>query len=197
MTKIKKKQLAKRKIIVEKATNLMKEVGFENLTVRMICDTAGISAGTFYHYFKNKSDLVIELFALIDDYFEDNVLNRLDQEDELINIVTFCKGFAEYVTICGVGRSKLINSMFPIYSKGGHHEERGRILYRGSYTIIVRGQKKGQITTDYTAEQLVDMILVMIRGYCFDWGRRDGVYDLVEYTEELMLLFVKALRPNK
>jgi AcrR family transcriptional regulator len=197
MTKIKKKQLTKRKIIIEKATELINEVGFESLTVRMICDAAGISAGTFYHYFKNKSDLIAELFSLIDDYFEDNVLDRLKDEDELKNIVTYCIGFVEYVTLCGVGRSKLINSMFPIYSKGDHSEERNRILYKELHTIITRGQEKKQIITDYKVDQFVDMILVILRGYCFDWGRRDGMYDLVEYTEDMMSLFVRALSPRE
>jgi AcrR family transcriptional regulator len=198
MTKVKKKQLAKRQMIVEKATKLMDEVGFENLTVRMICDAAEISAGTFYHYFKNKSDLVIELFGLVDNYLEDNVLQRLDHENELINIIRFCRGFAEYVTLCGVATAKLINSMFPMYThQGPQDEEHKRILYTGLYKVILRGQEKGQITTTYKAERLVDMIVVIIRGYCFDWARREGVYDLGEYTEELIALFVKALSPSE
>lgn len=197
MTKIKAKQLAKRKFIIEKATHLMNEVGFEGLTIRMICETSGISAGTFYHYFENKSDLIIELFALIDEYFEENILNRLDDEDELKNIITFCKGFVEYVTVVGVERSKLISSMFPAYNKERQCEEQTRIVYKELHTIILRGQENGQITTSYTAQRLVDMILVMIRGYCFDWGRREGAYDLVEYTEDMMSLFVIALKPSK
>ena len=195
MSKIKKKQMEKRRSIIEKATNLMNEVGFESLTVRMICDAADISSGTFYHYFENKTDLIIELFSLIDDYFEENVLERLSYENELVNIIRFCSGFSEFVMQTGVAKSKLINSMFPVYSKGGHHEERGRILYRELNAIINRGQEKGQITTEYTVDQLVDMILVMVRGYCFDWARREGEYDLVKYTEEMITLFVRGLRP--
>jgi AcrR family transcriptional regulator len=197
MTTIEKKQLEKRKIIGEKATNLMNEVGFENLTVRMICDAAGISAGTFYHYFQNKSELVTELFSLVDNYFEENVLNKLNHEDEVINIIVFCTSFAEYVSLCGIARSKLINSMFPPYSSRGIHEERKRILYSELYKIIERGQAKGQISKDYKTNKLVDMIIVMIRGYCFDWARREGIYDLVEYTEELIRLFVRALVPRE
>ena len=197
MSKIKKKQLAKRRNIIEKATNLMNEVGFESLTVRMICDAANISSGTFYHYFENKTDLIVELFSLIDDYFEENVLDILNDEDELVNIIGFCKGFSEFVTQTGVAKSKLINSMFPVYSEGGYHEERGRILYRELNAIITRGQEKGQITTEYTVDQLVDMILVMVRGYCFDWARREGAYDLVKYTEDMITLFVRALIPHK
>lgn len=197
MTPVEKKQLEKRKMIGEKAAVLMNEVGFENLTVRMICEAAGISAGTFYHYFENKSELVIELFSLIDDYFEENVLNKLNDENELTNIITFCREFAEYVSLCGVARSKLINSMFPPYGSKGIYEERKRILYSELCKIIERGQEKGQITRDYKAYKLVDMIIVMIRGYCFDWARREGVYDLIDHTEELIKLFVKSLVPRE
>lgn len=195
VTKIKKKQLEKRKVIIEKAANLMNDVGIENLTIRMICDAAEISSGTLYHYFDNKSDLVTQLFALIDDYFQENIVNRLDHEDELMNIIRYCEGFAEYVTLCGVARSKLISSVFPNYINRGAYDERKRILNKELCKIIRRGQAKGQITIDYSSDKLVDMILVMVRGYSFDWGRRGGSYDLIERTEEMVSLFVIGLRP--
>lgn len=195
MSKISKKQIARRKNIIKTAAGLMNVVGFENLTVRMICDAANISPGTFYHYFDNKSDLVIELFSLIDDYFEENVLGRLEDENELANIITFCKSFSEFVTQTGVAKSKFMNSMFPPYSEGGHHEESGRILYRELSAIITRGQEKGQITNEYGPDQLVEMILVLLRGYCFDWARREGTYDLVKYTEDMILLLIGGLKP--
>lgn len=196
MKKISHKQYAKRNIIIKNATTLMNEVGFENLTIRMICDAASISTGTFYHYFKSKDELVIELFAFIDDYFEENIIEKLNNEDELLNVIMFCKSFAEYVALCGVARSKLINSMFPPYRKGEINEESKRILNAELLKIIEHGQNKGQITTKYMVEQLVEMILVMIRGYCFDWGRREGAYDLVDHTEKLITLFVDSLRIN-
>lgn len=196
MSKIKKKQIAKRKNIIQKASHLMDEVGFENLTVRMICDVANISPGVFYHYFDSKSDLIVELFSLIDNYFEENVLGRLNDDNELTNIVEFCKGFSEFVVQTGVVKSKFMNSIFPVYSSGGHHAERGRILYRELNLLITRGQEKGQITTKYNPDRLVDMILVILRGYCFDWARREGSYDLVKYTEDMMSLFLCALIPG-
>lgn len=196
MSNVKEKQLAKRKEIGQKAAELMNEVGFENLTVRMICNAAGISAGTFYHYFKNKSELVTALFSFIDDYFEENVVDKLNHEDEIINIITFSKKFAEYVTQAGVERSNIINSMFPVYSNNGINEERKRILNSELLKIIVRGQKKGQITTSFEAEKLVNMIIVILRGYCFDWARREGTYDLVRNTVDLITIFVKSLKPN-
>lgn len=197
MTNIEEKQFEKRKFIIDKAMDLMNEVGFEKMTVRMICEAADISAGTFYHYFENKLDLLIELFALIDAYFEENILEKLNNKDEIVNIIKFCEAFAEYATLIGSQKCRIINSTFPIGSKEEHYEERQRVIYSELNKIINRGQEKGQITTDYTADKLVDMIIIIIRGYCFDWARRGGAYDLVEYTNEFMMLFVKTIKINK
>ena len=191
---VKRKQMAKREEIVAKAVQLMNYVGMENLTIRMICDAAEISAGTFYHYFSNKSDLIIELFSLIDEYFEEKVVDRLRNDDEFTNIINYCEGFAEYVDGIGIERSKLINSTFPKYSDSSFSDERKRVIYASLSQIIERGQKSGQIRQDYTVNQLTDMIIITIRGYVFDWARRNGTYDLVRYIDEHMKLFIRAFR---
>ncbi|KGK81957.1 TetR/AcrR family transcriptional regulator [Clostridium sp. HMP27] len=196
MTNIEEKQFEKRKIITDKAMDLMNEVAFEKVTVRMICEAADISAGTFYHYFENKLDLLIELFGLIDGYFKENVLAKLNNEDEIENIFKFCEGFAEYATLIGFKKCKVLNSTFPIGSKENCYEENNRILYSELNKIINRGQEKGQITTDYTAYKLVDMIITIIRGYCFDWARREGPYDLVKYINEVITVFIKSIKIN-
>lgn len=192
---VRRKQLAKRKEIIEKAVLLMKEVGIENLTIRMICDEAEISAGTFYHYFNNKSDLIMELFSLIDEYLEENVVGRLQNDDEFTNIINFCNGFAEYVNSVGVEHSRLISSTFPdYYNNITFSNERNRPLYVMLNEIIERGQRKGQVRRDYTVNQLTEMIVITLRGYAFDWARREGSYDIIRYVDGHIKLFINALK---
>ncbi len=191
---IRKKQVAKREEIIEQAVLLSDKIGMENMTIRKICKAAGISSGTFYHYFGKKANLIVELFSLIDDYLEENVIGRLNDDNELVNVLGFCKGFTKYVTQTGVARSRLINSTFPTYNTETTNEERARVLYVELAKIIERGQKKGQITLAYEVDELVDMIIVTLRGYTFDWGRRNGSYDLVEQTNKFMEIFIKSLQ---
>jgi AcrR family transcriptional regulator len=193
MANVKEKRFQKRKIIIDKVMTLMEKVGFEKITVRMICEVAGISAGTFYHYFHNKLELLIELFSLIDKYFEENVLLKLNDEYELVNIIKFCEGFAEYATLIGYEKCKIINSTFPIVRKENYYEEQNRILYSELNKIIKRGQEKGQITMEYASDKLVNNIIIIIRGYCFDWARREGHYDLKEYINNFMIIFIKSI----
>ena len=122
------------------------------------------------------------------------MVDRLHNDDEFINIINYCEGFAEYVDGMGTERSKLINSTFPNYNDGGFSDERKRIIYTSLSQVIERGQRSGQIRQDYTVNQLTDMIIVTIRGYIFDWTRRNGTYDLVRYIDEHIRLFIRALR---
>ncbi len=51
----------KRQLVVDTALRLFAEKGFENVSVDEIIAAAGISKGTFYHYFKNKDEMVLDL----------------------------------------------------------------------------------------------------------------------------------------
>ena len=48
-----------RKKIIDTAISIIRENGADALTVRNVCDTAGLSIGTFYHYFRDKDDLMM------------------------------------------------------------------------------------------------------------------------------------------
>lgn len=52
----------KRKLIFETAAKVFSEKGYHNTSVKNITDTAEISVGTFYLYFKNKEDLFEKLY---------------------------------------------------------------------------------------------------------------------------------------
>lgn len=48
-----------REKIIDTTISIIRENGADALTVRNVCDTAGLSIGTFYHYFRDKDDLMM------------------------------------------------------------------------------------------------------------------------------------------
>ena len=68
MAKIKQKQMQRRSEIIETVIPLLEKTSFEDLSMADICQAAGISVGSFYHYFHAKSDILVGLLALIDVY---------------------------------------------------------------------------------------------------------------------------------
>jgi len=55
----------KKKAIFESMLELVKENGFHGTPMSMVAKKAGVAAGTIYHYFESKEELIGELFCLI------------------------------------------------------------------------------------------------------------------------------------
>ena len=52
-----KSQETKKKIFLA-AKNILKREGYDSLSIKNICEEAGVSNGSFYHHFKTKDDLL-------------------------------------------------------------------------------------------------------------------------------------------
>ena len=62
--------------IINAAIALIKKSGSDSITVRKVCEKAGLSIGTFYHYFRDKDDLM--MYFLWETSFEEiNLLTAL------------------------------------------------------------------------------------------------------------------------
>lgn len=57
--------------IISVATKLMRRDGFENTSIRQICDEANVSTGTFYHLFDSKTTLLNIILGEVNVYFTD------------------------------------------------------------------------------------------------------------------------------
>lgn len=172
-------------------SDLIQRDGLSNLTVRYICQELKISTGTFYHYFPEKGDITRILFSGIDHYFETEVLSELG-DDEATNLIIFAKGYATFIEMNGVEASRNI-SVAPFKNKEKQYLAEGRSIFKVLYEIVERGESKGQLKFDKSPLEVARMIMILLRGYCSDWAKCDGDYDIVEELTSFMTLFVKAL----
>lgn len=70
--------LSTRERILEAARNISSERGMRAVTVRAVCDAAGVGMGTLRHHFKSQRELFAELVAgVIDDRIDDTVIEDL------------------------------------------------------------------------------------------------------------------------
>lgn len=190
MRKVQMKQMKRRAEIIETVLPLLETTPFVELSVTEICKYADISVGTFYHYFTTKSDLLVGLLGLIDGYFINEVFPLLTSEDEAENLRLFAHHWALYVDTHGLERSRLISAATPSehYLNGVRRE----ILDVLDDTFR-RGQEKGQFLAPETPEKLTELFLLLIRGVCVDWSRRNGSYSVIERTDELGALFLRGI----
>ena len=67
-------------MIREKAVEMIVNEGFDGLSMQKLAKAANISASTIYIYFKNREDLLNQLFIDIEQKFEKDALNKFDPE---------------------------------------------------------------------------------------------------------------------
>ena len=127
MSKVKEKQAKRRSEIIESLIPLMTSEDFDKISVSDLCQTAGISIGTFYHYFTKKSDMLIGLLWIIDEDLKENTFPLLTNEDEMENLRMFARGWASYIQSHGLERSKLISGVNP---EGWGNLEKERISFK-------------------------------------------------------------------
>ena len=74
--------------IVEAALNLFAERGFEQTTMRLIADRAGVSVGNAYYYFRSKEDLMQAYYQSLFELFSTNVTPVLETETDFVRRLT-------------------------------------------------------------------------------------------------------------
>lgn len=191
MSKVAQKQLKRRSEIIETAIRLMSDTPFDTLSVSDICEAAGISIGSFYHYFDKKSDLLVGLLSLVDEALEEEVFPLLDRSDEVENLQLLARGFAQYILRNDLERSRLISAIEPFDRA---LDGRPRPLCIKLTELFLRGQEKGQIIPSLPAEELTRLYLIALRGVSVDWTRHNGGYDLLQTMDTFTGLFLRSLR---
>lgn len=193
MEKNSRKQQAEKtkRQIFDTALELLNQREFESITIRDIVKAAGVSIGTFYHYYNSKLDVFYETYQLADDYFAAEVVPLLNQPTARERILCFFDYYAYYSgEYTGLSLTKLIynsnNKCFDREAPEGMHP----ILIG----LVKDGLKRGELRTEETPEEVAQFLLIAVRGQVYHWCTNDGAYDLREavrsFVEHLLRIYL-------
>ena len=162
-----------KKKIIETVTEMIKKYGADYVTVRKVCETADVSVGTFYYYFKDKDDLM--MFFLRESLFPES------DKIQLTTPYTDISG-----RICEL-YMRLINQyiklgenfMKKFYTSGNRslsaymEEQNGKFL---NGTIMARSEeemliavKNKNIKSDANIHLMCQDICTIVKGCVFEW----------------------------
>lgn len=174
--------------IYNTAFDLMEKRGFNNITIEDISKKAGVSVGAFYHYFHSKNDILFEIYRRADDYFRDEVIKNLTMDHAVDQIVAYFKYYASYSVRTG---SEFTKHLYNTDNK--FFLTKGRFMQTSLNDLILTGQKKNQIASEMSAEEITELLFITARGVIFDWCLHEGDYDLDQKMVTVMKLLVKSL----
>jgi AcrR family transcriptional regulator len=168
-----------RKRILESALSLFREKGFDQVSIDEITSAAGVSKGSFYTYFQTKSDIIIEEFRLIDDYYQKKESAIMRSPEAVSRLIAFTKYQLDYIHK-NLGFRTLsilyINQMSAFYDQK-ILANRERTLVRLVSRIIADGQASGHIRQGDPIE-LAEWMNRCMRGFFLDWAISKGSLDI-------------------
>ncbi len=83
MTPSNGKALATRDRLIDGAIGLFRTQGYQSVSVKALCDIAGVQKGSFYHFFSSKEDLTLAALDRSWDLFRTGVIEpALAQNDD-------------------------------------------------------------------------------------------------------------------
>ena len=181
--------------IFQAAKRILQKQGYEQLSIKNICEEAGVSNGSFYHHFKTKDDLLsyyIEEQPSMDPNLLDLPSSAAGTKEAIIsvylNYVHYCEELgvefmANYYTPKNQSLNPLIRTERP-YPIITVHDYLKRVIDAG---IISPPADLEDITTD---------IRMIVIGNVFEWCLKSGDADFEGNMRRSLTTYLNGLSMN-
>jgi AcrR family transcriptional regulator len=185
-----------RTLLYSIAVSLMEKQGFANTTIEEIATKAGVSIGTFYHYFSSKEEIFYDIFKKADEYFESIVAPALANADAVgitsyEQVVTYFRYYAHYNLNRGFSNiTQLYNTKNKIFAK------KGRFMQELLTQVIAKGEARGDFSSEMSPDEATEYLFIVARGVVYDWCIHEGNYDLEQKMESYMRILLRVLEPR-
>ncbi len=181
---------ATRKAIMDAAAQLVREGGFEKMSVRELCRRAGVTTGAFYHHFPSKEALVTRGSVSVDSYLEEAMAGVMDQPP-LQRLEHLLRSFAGYVE--GLGwQSMSLYYAHRLYAPAATAISPDRFTLREMVRCFEELSGQGVLSSQYTPQWAADFCFRHFRGVVVDWIIHQGSYPLWDKLEPDYALFAQA-----
>lgn len=188
---MKKKNI--KQLIINNSWQLFHEKGYKNTTIEDILTACNIAKGSFYYYFKKKSDLLETLADILDKKYEEitpTVNPSFNSLKKLLYLSICVQGYIEE----NIDRN-LLATLYATQltsSKSSSLTDKNRIYFKIIYNIIKEGQEQGEIINSINASYIAEYYSVCEWGIIARWCLDKGSFSLVNQTKIYIPVMLKA-----
>ena len=176
LSKQQQKSLETKSKIFRAAKQILKKDGYESLSIKNICEEAGVSNGSFYHHFKTKDDL-LSYYIEEQPGINPDLLALPSSTKEAKNTIIYV--YLNYVKYC---RELGVEFMANYYTPK-NQSLNPLIRTERSYPIVTvhnylkKCMDAGIIQADLSLEQITTDIRMIVIGNVFEWCLKNGESD--------------------
>ena len=162
--------------IFRAAKHILQKKGYEQLSIKNICEEAGVSNGSFYHHFKTKDDLLsyyIEEQPSINPDFLDLPSNSAEAKEAIVrvylNYVHYCEELGvEFMSNYYTPKNQSLNPLI-------RTERPYPIVTVQNY--LEKAIRAGVITPRLGLDDITTDIRMIVIGNVFEWCLKSGNAD--------------------
>ena len=181
-----------RRAILDAAARLTREGGFDRLTIRDICQAAGVTTGAFYHHFSSKEDILTQGFVSLDSFLE-RVLEPYRNAPPLERLEALLRSYAQYVEEMGW-------QTMALYYRRRLADPTAATISPSRYTLrtmeecLTALRDGGDLALEQEPGRTAEFFFRHFRGTVIDWILHQGGYPLWPKLEQDYALFERAFR---
>lgn len=161
--------------ILEAALALMREKGFEAVTVRDVCHRAGITTGAFYHHFRSKEDLFSKGFTPLDQYMERSLAGQ-EEQPPAVRLRLILQTYARFMESSGELTARYYQRR--LADTESESLDPSRYIHRAMLGCLTEAREQGILAPNVTPEWMADFCFRLFRGTVVDWILHRREYDL-------------------
>ena len=162
--------------IFSAAKRILQKNGYEELSIKNICEEAGVSNGSFYHHFKTKDDLLsyyIEDQPSINPDLLDLPRNAEEAKIAIIHV------YLNYVNYCRELGVEFISGYYDTKNQALNPASRAERPYPivTVQTYVEKAMQEGIVRLNVSIEEFTTDIRMIVIGNVFEWCLRGGDAD--------------------
>lgn len=188
MTRKEQAEVTKKKI-VEGVIRLSRLMPFGEIQIRDICAEAKVSVGNFYHHFSSKQEVVGEILF---EYCKKISIqkDRIKSKESKKRILEILQIFSQNLEDLG---SAIVLEVFSlnIANKNNFMLSPDLFLYQEIFYTLCVLKEDSKLKIDESVEEICKEIIVVYRGFFYEWCLSGGGYDLCAEIEKKMRRYLE------
>lgn len=166
--------------LCEVAITMFSEIGFDKVSINMICNRLKVTRGSFYHHFNSKNELLLYWFS---SQVEKDIVMDLSLASPRQILKNHALDYAN--TINRVGHDFMYHILMAEFELEGRHFYTYFQAEAQSIELINMAIERKEIRTSQTAKQLLDTFAAAIIGAIVMWKFENGDFDIVDKIESI------------
>lgn len=183
-----------REKLLKAAIKLVNRDGMKQLTVRKICDEAGLSTGSFYNLFSGKEDLISYYLKYAFAPYREKAVEEGKQYGPIERILILYRAYVEYCKDMGLEFvSGLYASNHNPFFDFLHRDAKDDFIIASVRNYLEEGIEQGLVRDDIDLDEAMLRIAAASTGLLFYWCVFEGDIDIEHEVDEAIKTYLLSI----